>query len=79
MPEYSYHSTISPFSGRNGRAMVLGGESLQLVVFMMDDWSAQKIIEFPESFRGVRKVEFIADLFDGGANKVSNDEGDGWN
>lgn len=55
---------------RNGRAMVIGGHTPSLVVFCLDTWVVKKIIEFPESIPGVKQIEFVPQIFDGGANKI---------
>ena len=55
---------------RNGRAMVLGGASRQMVIFTVDDWNAQRVIELPQFVSGVEHVEFLPQSFDSGANKV---------
>ncbi|KAJ4448502.1 hypothetical protein ANN_10518 [Periplaneta americana] len=54
----------------NGRAMVIGGHSPVLVVFSLDGWTVEKVIKLPENVSGVRHIEFLPQLFDGGANKV---------
>jgi hypothetical protein len=56
---------------RNGRAMVIGGHSPVLVVFCLDTWYVKKVIQLPEDVSGVRHIEFMPQLFDAGANKVS--------
>jgi hypothetical protein len=56
---------------RNERAMVIGGHSTVLVVFCLDAWSVKKVIKLPEDVSGVRHIEFVPQLFDAGANKVS--------
>jgi hypothetical protein len=58
-------------NNRNGRAMVIGGHSPVLVVFCLDAWSVKKIIKLPDDVSGVRHIEFVPQLFDAGANKVS--------
>jgi hypothetical protein len=59
---------------RNGRAMVIGGHYPVLVVFCLDVWRVKKLIELPEDVSGVRHIEFLPQLFDAGANKVSEYE-----
>ncbi|KAJ9580105.1 hypothetical protein L9F63_004247, partial [Diploptera punctata] len=49
---------------RDGRGMVIGGHSPSLVVFSLDLWSVQKVIELPDSVSGVRHIEFLPQLFD---------------
>jgi hypothetical protein len=51
--------------------MVIGGHSPLLVVFCLDAWCVKKVIQLPEDVSGVRQIEFIPQLFDAGANKVS--------
>jgi len=41
-------------------------------VFCLDDWCVKKVIKLPEYVSGVQHIEFIPQLFDAGANKVSN-------
>ncbi|XP_017769596.1 PREDICTED: TBC1 domain family member 31 [Nicrophorus vespilloides] len=55
---------------RNGRAMVIGGYSPQLLVFMIDIWKAVETLTLPENFRGVKQLEFLPQHFDAGANKI---------
>lgn len=55
---------------KNGRAMVIGGHTLSLVVFCLDTWTVKKVIEFPENIPGVKQIEFVPQIFDGGANKI---------
>jgi hypothetical protein len=59
------------FNNRNGRAMVIGGHSPLLVLFCLDAWCVKKVIQLPENVSGVQHIEFIPQLFDAGANKVS--------
>lgn len=54
--------------------MVIGGHSPLLVVFCLDSWRVKKIIRLPEYVSGVQHIEFLPQLFDGGANKVSEYE-----
>lgn len=54
--------------------MVIGGHSPLLVVFCLDAWCVKKVIRLPEDVSGVRHIEFIPQLFDAGANKVSKHE-----
>ncbi|KAK7790940.1 hypothetical protein R5R35_005871 [Gryllus longicercus] len=54
---------------RNGRAMVLGGHTPSIIIFDLDNWKVKKVIEMPVGISGVRHLEFIPGLFDGGANK----------
>jgi hypothetical protein len=51
--------------------MVIGGHSPLLVVFCLDAWRVKKVIQLPEDVSGVQHIEFIPQLFDAGANKVS--------
>lgn len=55
---------------RNGRGMVLGGQSATLAVFLLDDWALQKLIALPDRCKGIKQLEFVPRSFDGGANKV---------
>lgn len=50
--------------------MVIGGASKQMVMFTVDDWNAQRIIQLPDFVSGVQHVEFLPQPFDSGANKV---------
>lgn len=50
---------------------MIGGHSPLLVVFCLDAWCVKKVIQLPEDVSGVRHIEFIPQLFDAGANKVS--------
>lgn len=50
--------------------MVMGGLSASLAVFLLDNWSLQKVIAMPDDYKGVSQLEFVPQLFDGGANKV---------
>jgi len=53
---------------------VIGGPSPLLVVFCLDAWCVKKVIQLPKDVSGVRHIEFIPQLFDAGANKVSKRE-----
>lgn len=53
---------------------MIGGHSPLLVVFCLDAWCVKKVIQLPEDVSGVRHIEFIPQLFDAGANKVSKYE-----
>lgn len=55
---------------RNGRGMVMGGHSPNMIVFDLDDWKVIRVVEMPDGKSGVRHLEFLPGLFDGGANKV---------
>ncbi|XP_054279189.1 TBC1 domain family member 31-like [Macrosteles quadrilineatus] len=55
---------------RNGRGMVLAGQSAALAVFVVDNWTLQKLITLPDNFKAVKHLEFVPQLFDGGANKI---------
>ncbi|KAG8240239.1 hypothetical protein J437_LFUL004699, partial [Ladona fulva] len=55
---------------RNGRAMVIGGKSHSLVVFSLDTWTAEKIIELPAEICGIKHLQFLPQPFDGGSNNV---------
>lgn len=54
--------------------MVIGGHCPVLVVFCLDVWSVKKVIELPEGVSGIWHVEFLPQMFDAGANKVSEYE-----
>jgi hypothetical protein len=54
--------------------MVIGGHCPVLVVLCLDVWCVKKVIELPEDVSDVRHIEFLPQLFDAGANKVSNCE-----
>jgi hypothetical protein len=43
-------------------------------VFCLDALCVKKVIQLPEDVSGVRHIEFIPQLFDAGANKVSKHE-----
>lgn len=51
--------------------MAVAGQSATISVFLVDTWSLMKIITLPDGCNGVKHIEFIPQLFDGGANKVS--------
>ncbi|XP_034246592.1 dynein heavy chain, cytoplasmic-like isoform X2 [Thrips palmi] len=55
---------------RNGRAMVLGGASRQLVIFTVDDWDCQRVILLPDYVSKVEHLEFLPQAFDSGANQI---------
>uniref|UniRef100_A0A1Y1KEH7 WD repeat-containing protein 67 n=1 Tax=Photinus pyralis TaxID=7054 RepID=A0A1Y1KEH7_PHOPY len=55
---------------RNGRAMVLADRLSQLTIFMIDTWAASHTLTLPEYIMSIRKIAFIPQPFDGGANKV---------
>ncbi|XP_068083358.1 TBC1 domain family member 31 isoform X2 [Anabrus simplex] len=55
---------------RNGRAMVIGGHSPSLVIFSLDDWTVKRVVDLPEEISGATHVEFVPQLFDGGANRI---------
>lgn len=55
---------------RNGRAMVLGGASRQLVIFTVDDWDGQRVVQLPDFVSKVEHVEFLPQTFDSGANQI---------
>nr|CAD7441920.1 unnamed protein product [Timema bartmani] len=65
----SHHLKSIAFT-RNGRAMVIGGHTSSLVVFALDTWTVKKLIQLPEGMGGVRHIQFLPQMFDGGANKV---------
>ncbi|PSN49391.1 TBC1 domain family member 31 [Blattella germanica] len=65
----SHHLKSIAFT-KDGRAMVIGGHTSLLVVFSLDAWNVKKVIELPEDVAGVRHIEFLPQLFDGGANKI---------
>ncbi|CAG2061691.1 unnamed protein product [Timema podura] len=64
----SHHLKSIAFT-RNGRAMVIGGHTSSLVVFALDTWTVKKLIQLPEGMGGVRHIQFLPQMFDGGANK----------
>jgi hypothetical protein len=51
--------------------MVIGGCSPVLVVFCLDTWCVKKVIKLPEDVSGVQHMEFVPQMFDAGANRVS--------
>ncbi|XP_034245969.1 TBC1 domain family member 31 isoform X2 [Thrips palmi] len=55
---------------RNGRAMVLGGASRQLVIFTVEDWDCQRVILLPDYVSKVEHLEFLPQAFDSGANQI---------
>nr|CAD7432689.1 unnamed protein product [Timema monikensis] len=65
----SHHLKSIAFT-RNGRAMVIGGHTSSLVVFALDTWTVKKLIQLPEGMGGVRHIQFLPQMFDGGANKM---------
>nr|CAD7196969.1 unnamed protein product [Timema douglasi] len=67
----SHHLKSIAFT-RNGRAMVIGGHTSSLVVFALDTWTVKKLIQLPEGMGGVRHIQFLPQMFDGGANKVAS-------
>lgn len=64
------HSIQSIAFTRNGRAMVLGGVSQQLVIFAVDDWDAQEVLRLPDYVSEVKHLEFLPQAFDSGANQI---------
>lgn len=52
--------------------MVIGGHSVTLAVFLIDNWTLQKLIALPDHYKGIKYLEFVPQLFDGGANKASS-------
>lgn len=52
--------------------MVVGGHSVTLAVFLIDNWTLQKLIALPDHYKGIKYLEFVPQLFDGGANKASS-------
>lgn len=67
---WSGHSIESVAFTRNGRALVLGGTSRELVIFTVDDWNTQRVLRLPEDVTNVLHVEFLPQSFDSGANQV---------
>ncbi|KAK6624738.1 hypothetical protein RUM44_011598 [Polyplax serrata] len=55
---------------KNGRAMVVAGHTPNLVVFCLDSWTVKKVVEFPENIPGIKQLQFVPKVFDGGANKI---------
>lgn len=55
---------------KNGRAMVVAGHSSNMVIFCLDTWSVKKIVEFPDCISGIKQLDFVPQVFDGGANKI---------
>lgn len=51
--------------------MAVGGNSSTIVVFSLDNWSVHKVVKLHDKITGVRHLEFLPQLFDGGANKVN--------
>lgn len=55
---------------KNGKVMVIGGHTPNLVIFSLDTWVIKKVVEFPENISGIKQLEFVPQVFDGGANKI---------
>lgn len=51
--------------------MVVTSETGKMAVISLDTGIVQKVITLPEICSGVKHIEFLPQLFDGGANKVS--------
>ncbi|KAK5648993.1 hypothetical protein RI129_003885 [Pyrocoelia pectoralis] len=66
----SLHSIKSITFTRNGRAMVLADHQPQLTVFMMDTWAIRDTLALPDYITSIRKITFLPQVFDGGANKI---------
>lgn len=50
--------------------MVLGGHSSNLAVFSLDTWALDKALSFSNHFTSIKKISFVCQPFDGGANKI---------
>lgn len=50
--------------------MVFGGHAPILTVFALDLWQISKTFSLAENLRSIKRLEFVPQLFDGGANKI---------
>ncbi|KAL1513504.1 hypothetical protein ABEB36_002908 [Hypothenemus hampei] len=55
---------------RNGKILIVSGFLPILVVFQLNIWRLLKIINLPSHINTVKKVKFVPQSFDGGANKI---------
>ena len=51
--------------------MIIGGHTPLMVILSLDTWCVKKVIELPDHVAGLKHIEFLPQLFDGGANKVN--------
>lgn len=51
--------------------MAVAGQSATISIFSVDTWNLLKIFTLHDACHGVKHIEFIPQLFDGGANQVN--------
>uniref|UniRef100_H2YPL6 Uncharacterized protein n=1 Tax=Ciona savignyi TaxID=51511 RepID=H2YPL6_CIOSA len=55
---------------KDGQLLVCGGKSNLLHVYSLTSHQLSQVIKMPNEVQNVKQLEFLADKFDGGANKV---------
>ncbi|XP_018563326.1 TBC1 domain family member 31 [Anoplophora glabripennis] len=55
---------------RNGQVMIVAGYLPTLAIFLLDKWKLAKLVTLPEYVHTIKSVQFIAQPFDGGCNKI---------
>lgn len=61
-------------ASRDGKCLAAGGRSNLLHLWTLESNQLIKVIQLPPLVRAVRQLEFLPDIFDGGANQVLSTE-----
>lgn len=66
----SYNVIATTCVGRDGKCLVAGGRSNLLHLWSLENNQLIRAMQMPHHVHAIRQLEFLPDIFDGGANQV---------